>query len=329
MGELFRTGLKTLTAFIILGISVSAFGQTQMSDVADTFNQGVQMMKINPESAITSFKKVIELADELGSDEAMDLKAQAVTQIPKMYWELAKASFGKKDYDKALVELDACMETGTRANDTKLVARAKSTKLSIINQQGNIALSKGEYDAALTYYDSALALNSKYAKALLGKTLVYDKMGDLEKMEEVGVMGMEVATSAKDNKTAGTIKQKLRSTFFNSAQSKFQAEDFSGAEQCLSRSVEYGNNNALVHYQLGLAYEGQSKWNEAIVSFNKSVELDMGSDAEKAKVFFKLGGAYEAIGNSTKACESYKKALHGEFAEAAKYKIETVLKCNV
>ena len=54
----------------------------------------------------------------------------------------------------------------------------------------------------------------------------------------------------------------------------------------------------------------------------------MGTDAEKAKVFFKLGGAYEALGNTAKACESYKKALHGEFAEAAKYKIETELGCD-
>ncbi len=79
---------------------------------------------------------------------------------------------------------------------------------------------------------------------------------------------------------------------------------------------------------MGLAFEGQQKWEKAIVSFNKSVELDMGTDAEKAKVFFKLGGAYEALGNGTKACENYKLSLHGEFAEAAKYKIETVLECN-
>jgi len=328
MGDFFRTGLKTLATFIILGISISAFGQTQMSDVADSFNQGVQMIKINPDAAITSFQKTIELADQVGTEEAMDLKTQAVAQIPKMYWESAKKLAGKKDYAGAISKLDGCIETGTTAGDQSLVKRAKGTKVSIINVQGNTALSQGNFDAAIGYFDQAIQTNPKYAKALLGKTLVYDKMGDLEKMEEAGIMGMEVATSVKDNKTAGTIKQKLRSTFFNSAQAKFQSEDFPGAEKCLSRSIQYGNNNAQVHYQLGLAYEGQKKWAEAIESFNKSVELDMGTDAEKAKVFFKLGGAYEATGNNAKACESYKKSLHGEFAEASKYKIENVLKCD-
>jgi tetratricopeptide (TPR) repeat protein len=328
MGDFFRTGLRTLATLIMLSIAINTSAQTQMSDVADSFNQGVQMMKINPDAAITSFLKTIELADQVGTDEAINLKNQAITQIPKMYWESAKKLAGKKDYPGAIEKLDACIETGTTAKDTKLVQRAKSTKVGIVNLQGNTAMAQGDFDAALSYFDKAIQLNPKYAKAMLGKTLVYDKMGDLDKMEEAGIKGMELATSARDNKTAGTIQQKLRSSFFNSAQAKFQAEDFAGAEKCLSRSVEYGNNSAIVHYQLGLAYEGQKKWNEAVSSFTKSAELDMGTDAEKAKIFFKLGGAYEALGNTAKACESYKKAIHGEFAEAAKYKIETELGCD-
>ena len=328
MGELFRTGLKTLAVFVMLGISVSAFGQAEMAEVAETYNQGVQLMKINPDGAAVAFEKAASLADQVGTDEAMNLKSQAVKQIPKMYWESAKKLAGKKDYDGAIDRLDKVVATASAAGDASLERRAKSTKLSIINAQGNSAFQKGEFDAAITHYDKAIALNSKYAKAFLGKVLVYDKMGDLEKMEESGLAGIEAAKSARDNKTAGTIQQKMRSTFFNSAQAKFKAEDFTGAEKCLSRSVQYGNNNAMVHYQLGLAYEGQQKWNEAIGSFEKSAELDMGSDADKAKVFFKLGGAYEALGNGAKACESYKKALHGEFAEASKYKIESVLKCD-
>lgn len=328
MGELIRNGLKTLTVILMLGVSTSAFGQAQMSDVADNFNQGVQLMKINPDGAITSFEKAIEFADQVGTDEAMDIKGQAIKQIPKMYWESAKKLAGKKDYVNAVAKLDACVAAATLADDKSLVSRAKSTTLSILNAQGNSAFQAGQYDAAIGYYDDAIKRKSSYAKAFLGKTLVYDKMKDLEKMEEVALLGIDAAKSSRDNKTAGTIQQKLRSSFFNSAQTKFQSEDFAGAEKCLSRSVQYGNNNAMVHYQLGLAYEGQKKWNEAITSFTESVELDMGSDAEKAKTYFKLGGAYEALGNGTKACESYKKALHGEFAEAAKYKIESVLECD-
>lgn len=328
MGEFFRTGLKTLTVFVLMGVSVNAFGQAQMSEVAETFNQGVQLMKINPDGAAKAFENAVKLADEVGTDEALEIKNQAIKQIPKMHWESAKKLAGKKDYEGAIDRLEKCVSTATTAGDETLVRNAKSTTLSIFNAQGNTAFQNGDYDAAIAHYDNAIKRNERYSKAYLGKVLVYDKTGDLEKMEESGIKGVEVAQAARDNKTAGDIQQKMRSTFFNSAQAKFKDEDFAGAEKCLSRSIQYGNNNALVHYQLGLAYEGQEKWSEAVESFTKSAELDMGSAAEKAKVFFKLGGAYEALGNTSMACESYKKAMHGEFAEAAKYKIETELGCD-
>ncbi len=328
MGELFRKGIKTLTVFVLMGVSLSAFGQAEMSQVAESFNQGVQLMKTNPDGAITAFEKAIKLADEVGTDEAMGVKAQAVKQIPKMYYDSARKLAGKKDYDQAVTNLEKCVEASGVSGDKAQAGKADRTILSILNVQGGTAFKNEDYPAALGFYDNAIQRKSTYAKAFLGKTQVYDKMGELDKMEETALLGIEAAKSSRDNKTAGTIQQMLRSTFFNSAQAKFQSNDFAGAEKCLSRSIKYGNNNALTHYQMGLAFEGQQNWEKAIVSFNKSVELDMGTDAEKAKVFFKLGGAYEAIGNGTKACESYKLSLHGEFAEAAKYKIETVLECN-
>lgn len=328
MGELFRKSLKTLAMFILMGVSLNAFGQAQMSDVAETFNQGVQLMKINPDGAITAFENAIKLADEVGNDEAMEIKGQAVKQIPKMYYESAKKLAGKKDYKNAIAKLEKSAETAETSGDKAQISKANRTILSILNSQGGTAFKNGEYDAALGYYDNAIQRKSTYAKAFLGKTLVYDKIGDLDKMEETALLGMEAAKKGRDNKTAGSIQKKLRSTFFNSAQAKFQNNDFAGAEKCLSRSIEYGSNNALTYYQMGLAFEGQKKWAESIESFSKSVELDMGSDNEKAKIFFKLAGAYEAMGNGDKACENYKLSLYGEFAEAAKYKIETVLKCS-
>ncbi len=328
MGELFRTGFKTLFVLIILGISVNISAQTEMAEVADAFNQGVQMMKINPDMAIKSFETAIELADKVGGEESANLKSQAMKQIPKMYWESAKKLAGKKDYDNAIAKLDACIETSDRVGDKSQSSRALSTSLSILNVQGSTALGNGDHAAALGYFDNALGRRANYAKAYLGKVLVYVEMQDLEKMEESAIMGIEAAKSSRDNKTGGSIQQKLRGTYFNSAQTKMMDKDYAGAEKCLSKSIEYGNSNSTTHYQLGLALKGQESWEGAIASFNNALEADMGDDAAKAKIYYELGGAYMAIGDTSKACESYKKALFGEFAEASKYQIETVLKCD-
>ncbi|MCD4769946.1 MAG: hypothetical protein K8R35_07255 [Bacteroidales bacterium] len=328
MGVLLRTSLKTLTALFILGISVSMTAQTGMPEVADAFNQAVQMMKINPDMAIKSFETTIELADQVEGEEAADLKNQAMKQIPKMYWESAKKLAGKKDYDNAIAKLDACIETAGKVGDKQQASRAFRTSLSILNAQGSAALGNGDHVAALDYFDKALERKAGYAKAYLGKVLVYGEINDLEKMEESAIMGIEAARSSRDSKTGGSIQQKLRGTYFNSAQAKMTDKNYAAAEKCLSKSIEYGNNNSTTHYQLGLALKGQKKWDDAVSSFNNALEVDMGEDAAKAKIYFELGGAYQTLGDDVKACESYKKSMFGAFAEASKYQIETVLECG-
>jgi tetratricopeptide (TPR) repeat protein len=328
MGELIRTGLKTLATAFILSISFNAFGQVQMTDVVEAFNQGVQMMKTNPDAAIASFESAIELADEVDTPEASELKTNALQQIPKLYYDSARAQAGKKEYESAIEKLEACVESAEKILDMSQASKAKNTILSIINAQGNTALNAKDYNKAIGYYDQALARKSTYAKAYLGKVLAYDGLKDMDKFEENALLGIEAAKSSRDNKTAGTIQQKMRSTYFNTAQRALQNEDFASAEYNLLKAIQYGNTNAIAHYQLGLAYEGQKKWTDAINSFTESVEMDMGSDEDKAKVYFKLGTAYQELGNTAKACESYKKSIFGEFAESSKYQIETVLNCG-
>ena len=68
MGMLLRKSLKALFLLVFLGITPIIYGQTNINDVKSSFNQAVQMEKINPETAISSYEKVIELADEVGGE---------------------------------------------------------------------------------------------------------------------------------------------------------------------------------------------------------------------------------------------------------------------
>lgn len=327
MGEFFRTGLRIFAAAFIMALSVNVYGQAEMSEVVEAFNSGVSMMKMNPDAAIISFEKAVKLADEVGA-EADEIKDQASKQIPKMYWESAKALAGKKDYDGALAKLDACIETSEKVGDKAQASRAGSTALTILNAQGSTALNEKDYDKALVYFDNALAREPRYAKAYLGKVLAYDGLEDYDRMEEAALLGVEAAKASRDAKTSGDIEKKVRGTFFNNAQESMKAKDYASAIDNLNKSIEFGNSSSITYYQLGLAQEGVEKWNDAIVSFNKAIELEMGGDAEKAKVYFELGKSYQAVSDVANACASYKNALVGEFAEAAKYQIETVLQCS-
>ncbi|MCF8221600.1 MAG: tetratricopeptide repeat protein [Bacteroidales bacterium] len=328
MGVLSRSKARTLLTLAIIFITPVVFGQATLNDVKSSFNQAVQMEKFNPEAAINSYENVIELADEVGGEEATKIMEQAKGRIPKMYYEAAKKLAGQGDYDKSVKMLESSIEGYEAAGNKRAVRRSLSTILKIRNAQGGAALKAGEFDKALGYFDDALGRDPGYTNGYLGKLLVYNKMEDGMKMEEVAEAGLKVADQERDHKVGGNIKKVMRGYFFNNAQKAMADEDFAKAESNLSKAIEYGHNNAIVHYQLGLAMNGQEKWAGAVESFNKCLELETGDAEDKAKVYFNLAVAYQKLGQDADACRSYKKSLYGEFKEAAQYQIDNVLECD-
>lgn len=328
MRVLLKKSLNALFLLAFLGITPVIYGQTTINDVKSSFNQAVQMEKINPETAISSYEKVIELADEVGGEEADEIKGQALTRIPKMYYETAKKQATAKDYENSIKMLDASIEGFKALGDSRNASRSLNTILSIRNVQGSTAIGDGNFSEALGFYDDALSRNANYTKGYLGKLLIYDKMEDVEKMEEIANMGLQVCDQAHDNRTAGDIKKVMRTHFFNDAQKAMADKDYEKAESYLKSTINYGNNNVIVHYQMGLAQKGQNKWEDAATSFNEALELETGGIEEKAKIYFELGGAYQALGQNAQACETFKNALYGEFEEAARYQIDNVLECD-
>jgi len=328
MGVIIKKGLKTVFMLVLLGITPVIYGQATMNDIKSSFNQAVQMEKVNPEAAINSYNNVIELADQLGGEEAEQIKNQAISRIPKMYYEAAKKLAGQKEYEASVKMLDQSISAYNSVGDERAAARSLRTILSIRGVQGASALNAGNYDQALNFYNDALERDPSYTKAYLGKLVIYDKMEDEDKMVEVARKGLAVAEQERDNSVAGDIGKLMRGHYFNEAQMAMREQDYAAAENHLKNSIEYGNNNVIVHYQMGLAQKGQEKWAEAVESFNEALELETGGPEEKARIYFELGGAYQALNKDAEACESYKNALHGEYAEAAQYQIDNVLKCD-
>ena len=47
-----------------------------------------------------------------------------------------------------------------------------------------------------------------------------------------------------------------------------------------------------------------------------------------AKIYYELGNTYAGKGDNAAACDAYTKANKGDYAEAAKYQMEHVIKCQ-
>jgi tetratricopeptide (TPR) repeat protein len=322
--------LKFLAAMLFMLLTVNVSAQTTMKEVADAFNLGVQYSSASPELAIKSFEQAIKYADEVGGDEAMGLKASAIAQIPKLYFDWARGLAGKNDLTGSLVQLKNCIAASEKYNNTEYPPRAKATITNIYLALGNTARQGKKFDEAIANFDSAIEYDSKNVKAYLGKVLVYNEQEKINEMVEAAIGGMNSGPRPNDMPVLEDIKKVVSTSYFNSAQKTMQSKDYKATEENLQNAIKFGmDDNHIVYYQLGLARMSMEQWDNAVDALLEAAALDEGTAADKAKYYFNLGKSYEALGNTGKACESYKKALHGEFAQAAKFQIENVLKCGI
>jgi tetratricopeptide (TPR) repeat protein len=81
------------------------------------------------------------------------------------------------------------------------------------------------------------------------------------------------------------------------------------------------------HFLLATIYNEQSRYQDAVNSAQRAIDLFNGTKDETAKIYFELGKAYEGLGDITRACAAYNDAAYGNYEASAKYQMEHVLKC--
>ncbi|MCK4701384.1 MAG: tetratricopeptide repeat protein, partial [Bacteroidales bacterium] len=190
------------------------------------------------------------------------------------------------------------------------------------------SLMKQNPQEALENLDKAIELNPNLTKAYLSKGLVYKGLGDEVNMKASLSKTIEVGFASNDIKTANTAEQVLRTFYFNNAVKSLQAGNMAEAEAGFKSAIEYGSKNPTVYFQLGKIYNSKKQYELAVKTLKRAEEFEKGGDVEKAGIFYEMGNAYIGLGNNSEACNAYKKAIYGDYAEGAKYQINEVLKCN-
>lgn len=317
--------VKSLVLVMLFSISITGFSQS-MKEAVDAFNEGASLTKSNPDGAIKAFEKCISISEKLG-DEGNDTKEKAEQQLPLLYYTVALNSYKKKDFDAAIAGLNEAKVVSDKYGNKEISAKSEKIIPQFYYAKGSSEYKSKEYDAALASLDKAAELNPKYAKPYLVKATIYKAQNDTENMLMACDKAIEVGSSG-DKKTAESAKKLAKNTTYNNAVTAIGAKNWDVAETSLKKTTEYGNDTPDVHYQLGKVYVAQKKWDPAIASLNSAIQSDEGDAAAKAKYYYELGNAFVGKGDNASACDSFKKAQHGEYAQNAKYQIETVLKCN-
>jgi tetratricopeptide (TPR) repeat protein len=314
--------IKIIAMLMMMSLAINLSAQT-LDEAGAAFNQGIQFSKdLKYAEAIKSYEQTINICTQLG-DTAMDLQLKAEQQLPGTYFNLAKGLFDAKNYMEAIPNFEKAAENADKMGETKTADASRTYLAGIYTSLGNADLKAEILDPAIEKYNKALSYKPGYYKAYYGLGLVYKKQENLPLMKEA--LDKVISMAGDDAKTIGNAKDAATSAFQKAGAVALQANKYSIAVENLTVSLEYNNAEPRTYYYLSIANNGLSKWDDAITAANKALELQT---EDKSDIYFELGKSSEGKGDAITACDFYKKVTAGNNVPAAKYQMETVLKCK-
>lgn len=306
----------------VISLSLGSFAQT-IDDAGAAFNAGIQFSKeLKYAEAAAKYEETIGICKKIG-DEGMELQIQAEQQLPGTYFNLAKGLFEAKNYNEAIPNFEKAAQYADQMGETKTADASRTYLAGIYYSLGNTDLKNEALDAALEKYNKALSYKPGYYKAFYGMGLVYKKKENLPLMKEN--LDKAISMAGDDAKTIGNAKDAATSAYQKAGALALQANKYAPAIENLLASQEYNNTEPRTYFYLAVAYNGLSKWDDAIASATKALELQT---EDKSDIYFELAKAQENKGDKANACANYKLVTGGNNVPAAKFQIEQVLKCQ-
>ena len=307
----------------IAGISLNA--QTR-NDVIAAYNQGAKAAQTDPATAIMAFEQAVLLADNVG-DDAADLKERIIKVLPGLYVKVALNAYN--DNKPAIEVIDAAKKavaTAENYGSESNKATAEKILLQGYNKMGTDFFSQNDYENALLAFDSLLLINPGYANALYNKALIYLRQNDSDAFEETIDTFLGNLEAGKDDERIQQASTLALEYFRASGSRANQQDSLEKALVLLDKAAKYGDDKDLFYYYADV-YNKQENFNQGEEYAQKGLDMETGDAEAKAKFYYQLAVAQAGKGNTSAACESFKNALYGPFAEASKAQ-RTNLKCQ-
>ncbi len=306
-------------------ISTGLYGQ-ELNDVIKVYNEGAKAMQTDPQAAITAFENVVGLADKVG-ETAADLKQKAIKVLPGLYVKVASNALnGKKPAPEVILAAKKAAAAATKYDNATGKENAGKILVQGYYNMGTEFFTKKDYTNALLAFDSLLLINPDYAAAIYNKALVFRSQNNAASFEEnidLFINKMKIGNDSVKVKQSS----KLALEYFRAAGSQAnQGNKLDEALVSLNKAAKYGEDKDLFYFFADV-YNKQKNFVSGAEYAAKGLALETGNAEAKAKFYFQLGLAQAGKGQTTDACASFKNALYGAFAQAAKAE-RTNLKCK-
>jgi uncharacterized protein (TIGR02145 family) len=234
-------------------------------------------------------------------DKAISNLNEAIRLEPKYadtyYWR-GTAYFLKGNYDKAVSDLSE-------------VIRLEPEVAEAYYWRGNAYGQKGDHDKAISEFTQAIRLNPNYAEAYYGRGGAYHSKGDYNKAIADYKSALRIEPNNSDVKKILELAQK-------SLESKTAADayivrgnaygkkgDHDKAIYELTQAIQLEPDNANAYYNRGLVYSYKKNYDKAISDYTESIRLN----PNYASAYHNRGNTYYNKGDYDKAIADFKSAL--------------------
>lgn len=318
------TILKKLTGIVAIGICMSGgLVAQEINDAISIFNKAAALLQTDLDSSIYYFEDCIKVCDQIG-DSANSVKDKVIIYLPGCYY--------KKSYNMFTVEKNTAgsiaigkksIQVAEKYGDDDIKSKTQKLLTNAYSSLGSGYFNTNENDKAIAAFDSALAINPNYIKAIYNKALIYQKLENSAKFGETIDLFIEKVKA--DNDTIQVAKaNKLAIDYYRNLGAK-QA-NASEAISLLSSAFKYGEDKD-VYYRLANVYNKQKKFADAESNAKKGLAMETGNAEAKAKFYYEIGVAQVGKGDLASACTSFKNSNYGQFATASQGQRKN-LKCQ-
>ncbi|MBR4734912.1 MAG: tetratricopeptide repeat protein [Bacteroidales bacterium] len=258
---------KILVVFAALGLAVSALAQ-DFNEAVETFNKAAQAE--TKAEALSLFKQAFTQFVACGEEaEAQEKVEELKGIIPAYSVAVAKESIAAKDYDAAIVALEAaaadCAEFGAEdkaaeVNDLFGFTYKASAKKALAAKDAGAAFAN--LKKAVEYLPE-----DGEAQFLLGRLLLSSG-----KIDEAKAAFEVASANGKD----ADVKKQLFNYYYNNGQKKQQAKQFAAAVEDYAAALEVNPEpeKAAIFFKMGISYGALGKKAEQNEALKKYCALD-------------------------------------------------------
>jgi tetratricopeptide (TPR) repeat protein len=320
-------GMKLIRVALLGIFCVATVQLAQAQDVNEAvtaYNDALKVMSSDPANAVKTLDACIALCNKIGAP-ADSIKTAATSKFAETYYNLALNQAKAKDLDGAVVNFKEAIKYAEQTKNTEVLKRTTPALVRIYAMQANTYLTQKDPVKAQETLNLALQLDQENVTTWLVQMKIHQDADNDAGVEEA--IAKCVAISKNPNETRQAQQSGMK-YFLSKGSKAVNGSKFDEGVASLEKALAYDENNKDVIAYLAKAYNGVSQWDKAIETANKGIALEEDVAEKEAKFWFEVGLAYKGKGDKTNACDSFKKAMAGQYLENAKYEIEVDLKCG-